>query len=345
MPSIMRCILYSLLFFFSLKLFGQTTVILGKNVTVPLDILISEKQTTPFPTFSLQELFLNEGSILSIDKEVFLNSKKITLKQNSAIYTLGNSIHIKATEFDSLGKIDTRFKNHDGANGEDGFSPSFKAASAILHCNKNCGNQSIDNPNCQRELAEKAKRGTSGGKGQDGKNAGSIFLTVKKFRGGSFIADGGKGGEGGRGGKGEDGGDGYRYESPNQHNCRAEWHRGISIDDLINATDGGRGGSGGEGGTGGKGGNIVIACEEFNAIHGINFFPVYDGGEGGDSNEGGIGGEGGKSGMSSVWRLDKYKELQGRSGNKGDFGPTGKSGNKGERGSLQIHRMIYEETE
>lgn len=139
--------------------------------------------------------------------------------------------------------------------------------------------------------------GPPGFKGEDGANAPSVTLVVKRLLGGLKVnlrgEDGGPGGQGGTGGAGGQGGYGTPA-SQSMFECR----RGAG-----DGGPGGRGGNGGVGGSGGHGGNggtFTLVTDATNAAA-VSRLLLVDlspgaGGAGGLGGAGGVGGPGGPGG-------------------------------------------------
>lgn len=175
--------------------------------------------------------------------------------------------------------------------------------------------------------------GPPGFNGEDGANAPSITLVVKRLIGGLKVnlrgEDGGPGGQGGTGGAGGQGGYGTPA-SQTMFECR----RGAG-----DGGPGGRGGNGGIGGAGGRGGNggtftLVTDAEGAAAISRLLLVDLSPGtgGKGGLGGASGTGGPGGPGGADArPWCTGTGSTGgTGAAGTSGAQGPAGNAGSPGD---------------
>lgn len=365
-----KCFLFFLfVFLVSQKLFPDSSPFYHRDILIRagteasldqlvLPVLKKNSADKSFQLFSINHLYLAEGTKLIVREPSEIGAIKITLMPKSGIYSLGQPIRIRSERFKALhcsemsgqgghsvtlltiqekkgcmGKIDTTLSaGEDGSEGAvslEGAPPKF------------------DYEHPSSNSADKGDKGAKGGRGGDGKDAGSIFLQVKHFEGGHFCAAGSHGGEGGPGGRGAKGGSGLKDLSRSRNYANALSDSGTNR--FINGGKGGIGGEGGDGGNGGSGGAVQILFETKSDDAEEMLVIENQRGERGEVGAPGKGGEGGDAGQ--VWtsrdKAGNWGYIVGEQGDVGHdctiYGKGGEQGVNGPPPKLEYRKYVQQE--
>lgn len=348
-----------MLFSSDLSPFHHRDIVIREATEAALDQLIQpalNKNSADqlFHSYSMSHLYLAEGARLIVREPSEMVAATIILLPKSGIYSLGQPIRIRSERFVAahcgggrmahptkllnlqekkacMGRVDTTLPS--GTNGVEG-------AVGLEGAPSKPGN---DRPSPKGE----AEKGEKGGRGEDGKTAGSLFLQVTHFEGGHFAAAGFPGGDGGTGGRGGKGGAGLKDLNRNRN--YANVLSDSQTNGFINGGKGGIGGDGGEGGKGGSGGAVQILFETKSDDAEEMLVIENQRGERGEGGSPGKGGEGGDAGQ--VWTsMDKGGNWGYVSGEPGDagrdgtvYGKAGEPGLNGPTPQLEYRKYVQQE--